>query len=108
MPYLPPEPNGAQPFACPAEPDFACGYAINGALAGKDVRTLPDHSRYVLLVHARRGVRNETFDPGTLAPVCKHRQRWGQGQEVEIVALLDGNTPSIVKGMPYPPPAPKP
>jgi len=107
MPYLPPEPDGTQPFTCPAEPDFACGYAINRALAGRDIRTLPDHWRYVLLVHAIQGVRNEAVDVGAAAPVGKHRQRWAG--EMEIMAMLNGNINNVPKGTPYPqPPAPKP
>jgi hypothetical protein len=109
MPYLPPEPNGAQPFTCPAEPDFACGYAINGALAGQDIRTLPDHSRYVLLVHAVQGVRNEAVDLAVATAAGKHRRRWGPAGDIEIMVMLNGNINTIPKGMPYPqPPAPKP
>jgi hypothetical protein len=109
MPLLPPEPDGTNAFTCPAEPDFACGYAINRALAGRDIRTLPDHWRYVLLVHAIQGVRNEAVDLGAAPPVGKHRERLGPAGEMETMAMLNGNINNIPKGTPYPqPPAPKP
>lgn len=100
-PYLPPE-AGPSVFTCPACPDFACAYALNLALADRDVRTLSGHGEYALLVHATRGDRNEAVDVAAATPVGRHRDRWGNQGAVESCAMLNGNLVTVQAGRPYP------
>jgi hypothetical protein len=106
-PYLPPD-AGASVFTCPACPDFACAYALNLTLAGKDVRTLSNHAEHVLLMHATQGVRNEAVDAAAATPVGRHRQRWGGAGEVELCVMLDRNVRPVPAGSAYPAPAAAP
>jgi hypothetical protein len=102
-PYLPAE-AGPSVFTCPACPDWPCAYALNLALAGKDVRTLSNHGERVLLMHATRGVRNEAVDPAASSPVGRHRTRWERQGEVEVCAMLDRSIRTVPPGAAYPAP----
>lgn len=105
-PYLKPQMKPAEVFKCPATPDLQYGYAINSELAGMDVRVLEGHEQYVLLLHAKVGVRNESLRLPAKAEAadCLHSAPWSGGRKGTEVLMLDGSTSFVQEGQPYPQP----
>ncbi len=104
-PYLEPEQASPRTFTCPSRPDMKYAWAINKALAGTDIRKLEGHERYVLLLPAAEGMRNEARDLPATVTEGVHLQPWNdQGRRTVTVGMLDGNARSVAEGEPYPQP----
>jgi len=106
---MPDAATGKDVFQCPADPDHKYGYALNAALAGKNVRTLTDHGDRVMLLHAKAGVRNEVVQVPAIAQNAIHTGGMyydGDGEKYDIVVMLDGSLRQVPEGQPYPTPPP--
>jgi hypothetical protein len=71
------------------------------------VRALSNHQSRILLVHGKRGVRNESVEVGaTAAADAPHRPTWngggGEAPNTDIYCTLAGNVGMTVAGMAYP------
>ena len=106
-PYLKPGTNTPDLWLCPDTPGLQYGYAISADIAGTDVRLLEVHERYVLLLHAKAGVRNEALRVPDKAETCPHVLPWNDGSKCDQVTMLSGDVQTVEEGQPYPrPPVP--
>ncbi len=104
--HMSPEMLSPETFKCPSRPQLECAWAINAALAGTDITKLERHDRYVLLLPAVMGVRNESRELPQTVEEGWHLQRWNPGGGFGVhVGMLDGNTRLLTAGDPYPQPA---
>jgi hypothetical protein len=85
---------GTNPFTCPDSPKAECCYAINRALAGKQLKELINHRKLVLFAEVGPTTRNAAFDPGQTFP-GRHRVEWQPEQMMYFEAHLNGDVQPV-------------
>jgi hypothetical protein len=94
--------DGASAFACPAVRDADCTYAINPALAGKNMKDLVNWRRLVLFVETGACPRNHALAEDTPG-LGRHLRMWdGTGRLYLHRAYLNGavgNAPGLAEVM---------
>lgn len=87
---------------CPGAPELEYGYALNEAVAGLDVRSLPNHESTVLVLPSVKGVRNEVRPIPAAVEGGRHGHLPGYGEAPKVaVGLLSGGVGCAMEGRPY-------
>ena len=106
-PYLSRAGHGPETLKCPSRPELECGYALNAALAGRDVTGPRHHDKCVLVMEARRGVRNEVLTVPVQATSGRHViaisiHSSPEETTFDNVGMLDGSISWAIPGRPFP------
>lgn len=88
---------------CPAAPKLEYGYAMNQALSGLDARSVKEHRRWTLLLHATGGTRNEAVAlPATVAAGVHRELSSARRPACTAIGLLSGDAHLVEVGQAYP------